>query len=414
MNDVGKRIEELRKKKGLSRPAFCDDESGLSVRQLARIEKGEFHPTLKTLEHIAEKLEIPAYILMPDYQELPERYKEIKYFLLHHPDYGDKELQEQKDAYFDEIFEDFYDNLPRDEQIMIDCLQAIDQVRAGQNSLYGQGVLENSFDSLVDIEPFHTSTLLKSRLYFLCALMDGLNSGFIKETTQEEIVLLFKKLCHQIEETELEDLYLLRDALFAALCCLELVGEFSYFKMAVDKLNYIMNRTRDFQKKPLILMVEWKYYIQCDFNEANRKYQEAKVVAQIFGNEELITSLDREWQEDIKKYIEIAKKKKIPYKMIDSLVCSGDIALVVVAKDAIEHEAGDEIVVTSKLEMCHLKHLPDIYYEAMESPICDFHLNIIKEEMPEYAKNYKELTFMDKLFGSKCPICQKLGGKKRG
>ena len=234
---------------------------------------------------------------------MPERYKEIKYFLLHHPDYGDKELQEQKDAYFDEIFEDFYDNLPRDEQIMIDCLQAIDQVRAGQNSLYGQGVLENSFDSLVDVEPFHTSTLLKSRLYFLCALMDGLNSGFIKETTQEEIVLLFKKLCHQIEETELEDLYLLRDALFAALCCLELVGEFSYFKMAVDKLNYIMNRTRDFQKKPLILMVEWKYYIQCDFNEANRKYQEAKVVAQIFGNEELITSLDIEWQEDIKKYI---------------------------------------------------------------------------------------------------------------
>ena len=65
-----------------------------------------------------------------------------------------------------------------------------------------------------------------------------------------------------------------------------------------------MNRTRDFQKKPLILMVEWKYYIQCDFNEANRKYQEAKMVAQIFGNEELITSLDGEWKEDIKKYIQ--------------------------------------------------------------------------------------------------------------
>ena len=117
---------------------------------------------------------------------------------------------------------------------------------------------------------------------------------------------------------------------------------------------------------------------------------------------------------DIKKYIEIAKQKRVPYKMIDNLVFVGQIALVVVAKDAIVHEAGDEIVVTSKLEMCHLKHLPDIYYEAMESPICDFHLNIIKEEMPEYAKNYKELTFMDKLFGSKCPICQKLGGKKRG
>ena len=117
---------------------------------------------------------------------------------------------------------------------------------------------------------------------------------------------------------------------------------------------------------------------------------------------------------DIKKYIEIAKQKRVPYKMIDNLACVGQIALVVVAKDAIVHEAGDEIVVTSKLEKCHLKHLPDVYFEAMESAVCDFHLDIIKKEMPEYAKNYKELTFMDKLFGSKCPICQKLGGKKRG
>ena len=117
---------------------------------------------------------------------------------------------------------------------------------------------------------------------------------------------------------------------------------------------------------------------------------------------------------DIKKYIEIAKQKRVPYKMIDNLACVGQIALVVVAKDAIVHEDGDEIVVTSKLEKCHLKHLPDVYFEAMESAVCDFHLDIIKKEMPEYAKNYKELKFMDKLFGLKCPICQKLGGKKRG
>ena len=112
-------------------------------------------------------------------------------------------------------------------------------------------------------------------------------------------------------------------------------------------------------------------------------------------------------------YYEIEKALE-PYKMIDNLLCEGQIALVVVAKDAITHEDGDEIVVTSKLETCHIKHLPDVYYEAMESAICDFHMNIINKEMPEYAKNYKNLTFMDKLLGSKCPICQKLGGKKRG
>ena len=41
-------------------------------------------------------------------------------------------------------------------------------------------------------------------------------------------------------------------------------------------------------------------------------------------------------------------------------------------------------------------------------------MDIIKKEMSEYEKKYKELNFLDKLFGAKCPICQKLGGKKRG
>ena len=98
-----------------------------------RIEKGEFRPTIKTLEYIAERLEIPSYVLMPDYKELPKRYQELKYFLLRHPDYGDKELQEQKEEYFDEIFETFYDDLPRDEKVLVDCLQAIDEVRATSN-----------------------------------------------------------------------------------------------------------------------------------------------------------------------------------------------------------------------------------------------------------------------------------------
>ena len=120
MNELGEKVRLLREEKGLSRPVFCGDESELSVRQLVRIEKGEFRPTIKTLEYIADRLEIPSYVLMPDYKELPKRYQELKYFLLHHPDYGDKELQEQKEEYFDEIFENFYDALPRDEKMIVD------------------------------------------------------------------------------------------------------------------------------------------------------------------------------------------------------------------------------------------------------------------------------------------------------
>ena len=117
---------------------------------------------------------------------------------------------------------------------------------------------------------------------------------------------------------------------------------------------------------------------------------------------------------NIKKYIEIAKKKGMSYKMIDSLEYSGDIALVVAAKDAIEHGENDNILVQPKLEVIKQKNLPEIYYKSMEKCICEFHLDIVRKELPNYIKNYKEIGFLDKLFGSKCPICQKLGGKKRG
>jgi len=185
MNDLGEKVRLLREEKGLSRPVFCGDESELSVRQLVRIEKGEFRPTIKTLEYIANRLDIPSYVLMPDYKELPKRYQELKYFILHHPDYGDKELQEQKEEYFDEIFEYFYDDLPRDEKVLVDCLQAIDAVRATGNSLYGTSVIEDSLQYLLSRDVYRAEDLLKLRLYFLCQLMDGLNEGEIKKSEHE-------------------------------------------------------------------------------------------------------------------------------------------------------------------------------------------------------------------------------------
>ena len=302
MNDLGEKVRLLREGKGLSRPVFCGDESELSVRQLVRIEKGEFRPTIKTLEYIANRLDIPSYILMPDYKELPKRYQELKYFLLHHPDYGDKELQEQKEEYFDEIFEYFYDDLPRDEKVLVDCLQAIDAVRATSNSLYGESVLENGLQDLLSRDVYKAEDLLRLRLYFVCNLMDGLKVGEIKESEYENILYFHEKLSSQIDKIEFDCLDLLRDSLLASLTCIEIMGLFHYFKRAVETLNIIGQKTRDFQKQPIVLMLEWKYYIQTDYDTAKQKYEEAKMMARMFGNEKLIVSLDNEWAEDLERY----------------------------------------------------------------------------------------------------------------
>lgn len=302
INELGDKVRLLREEKGLSRPVFCGDESELSVRQLVRIEKGEFRPTIKTLEYIAERLEIPSYVLMPDYKELPKRYQELKYFLLHHPDYGDEELQEQKEEYFDEIFENFYDDLPRDEKMIVDCLQAIDEVRATDNEQYGIALLDESFEELWNQREFSFSDLLKIRLYFLCSYLENIKKGQLSISEQQKLQLMFQKVCNNVENSSTDDLFLVRDVLFAGLGSCELLNDLELFKLAVEKLNWISEKTRDFQKQPIVLMVEWKYYIQTDYDTAKQKYEEAKMMARMFGNEQLIVSLDKEWTEDLERY----------------------------------------------------------------------------------------------------------------
>ena len=302
MNELGEKVRILREEKGLSRPVFCGDESELSVRQLVRIEKGEFRPTIKTLEYIADRLDIPSYVLMPDYKELPKRYQELKYFLLHHPDYGDKELQEQKEEYFDEIFECFYDDLPRDEKVIVDCLQAIDAVRATDNEQYGIALLDESFEELWNQREFSFSDLLKIRLYFLCSYLENIKKGQLSISEQQKLQLMFQKVCNNVENSGTDDLFLVRDVLFAGLGSCELLNDLELFKLAVEKLNWISEKTRDFQKQPIVLMVEWKYYIQTDYETAKQKYEEAKMMARMFGNEQLIVSLDNEWSEDLERY----------------------------------------------------------------------------------------------------------------
>lgn len=302
MNSFGEKVRGLREEKGLSRPVFCGDESELSVRQLVRIEKGEFRPTIKTLEYIADRLEIPSYVLMPDYKELPKRYQELKYFLLHHPDYGDKELQEQKEEYFDEIFECFYDDLPRDEKMIVECLQAIDEVRATDNEQYGIALLDESFEELWNQREFSFSDLLKIRLYFLCSYLENIKKGQLSISEQTKLQSMFQKVCNNVENSGTDDLFLVRDVLFAGLGSCELLNDLELFKLAVEKLNWISEKTRDFQKQPIVLMVEWKYYIQTDYDTAKQKYEEAKMMARMFGNEKLIVSLDKEWSEDLERY----------------------------------------------------------------------------------------------------------------
>ena len=115
----------------------------------------------------------------------------------------------------------------------------------------------------------------------------------------------------------------------------------------------------------------------------------------------------------IKKYLDMAKNKHVSCKMMDNLLNTGEVCLVVASDDALNHPLENPII-ESKIEKIREKNLPDIYYKAMGNKICDFHSDIIEKEIPEYRNYYGKIEFLDSLFGTKCPICQKIGGKKRG
>ena len=108
--------------------------------------------------------------------------------------------------------------------------------------------------------------------------MDGLNVGEIKESEHETILCFHDKLISQVDKIEFDCLDLLRDSLLASLACIEIMGLLHYFKRAVETLNKIGQKTRDFQKQPIVLMLEWKYYIQTDYETAKQQRDRKSVV----------------------------------------------------------------------------------------------------------------------------------------
>ena len=150
------------------------------------------------------------------------------------------------------------------------------------------------------------------------------------------------------------------------------------------------------------------------FDEVNEKgiYNE---IEKALGDKEakkMIVSREVDFK-CIKKYLDIAKSKHISCKMMDNLLNTGEVCLVVASDDALNHPLENPIV-ESKIEKIRGKNLPDIYYKAIGNKLCSFHSDIIEKEIPEYKDYYGKIEFLDSLFGTKCPVCQKLGGKKRG
>lgn len=113
----------------------------------------------------------------------------------------------------------------------------------------------------------------------------------------------------------------------------------------------------------------------------------------------------------LKPYIEVAEKINLRFTLIDALNFVGDVGLVVVSKDAMDNKNNDVVLDTIEQKFKNAG-LSEAYPKNFGKKICRKHYKLLSERLPLFKGSFKEFSFMDKILGHVCPICEE--ERKRG
>lgn len=162
--DFGHRLRELRLAQGLTKEEFCEGDEVLSVRQLTRIETGKSQPKLETLEHLARRLNMSLSELLGERTvglDLPIEYLNLKYQLMHATSLDKPNNLMRLDEKLGKIIDVYYDDLPVDEQRVVDILQSkLYSYTSKTHQKFGMSILEKSLPSLCEKRVYTINDLL--------------------------------------------------------------------------------------------------------------------------------------------------------------------------------------------------------------------------------------------------------------
>ena len=278
--EIGKRIRTLRTEKGLSREAFCGDEKELTVRQLGRIETGNNLPSLAKLDYIAGVLGIPMSQLIDEGMIIvPKEYLKLKTKLIRQSIHGDEEKIRQREAIFEDIQERFYDQLPEDEQVAVEVLQAIDDVYVSENAEFGEGLIEEYFNQTLLQTEYSVNDLLILYLYFLSNAISFKRNDDVLKKVRNNIVTI-------IDCSDNTYMHLLQRVLIAILLYQMRNEYYENISVIFSFLREIMMEIQDSTLKPTVDYFEAKYYLYGEKNKekALQYYEKAISGAEFFND----------------------------------------------------------------------------------------------------------------------------------
>ncbi|KXT77243.1 Transcriptional regulator [Streptococcus sp. DD13] len=224
--------------------------------------------------------------------------------MLRRPTYGNEELLEKKDQVFREIYDDYYDNLPVEEQMAIDAYSSGLDILRTEDAVYGNEIIHRHFYEIYEKEFYTINDLIVIRLFIIW--LDTSHQQQTNDVSKNMVYLenLAEKLPKQRDNYDLEEVFVLRDLL------INLIIQMGRFQLKLEKLpelfdvvEDIMEESHDLQKKPVLLQLKWTYYLKVkdNYEEAYRCYQDALQLTQLLGDAHLKALLESVWEKDTKK-----------------------------------------------------------------------------------------------------------------
>ncbi|HEP2983020.1 TPA: transcriptional regulator Rgg4/ComR, partial [Streptococcus pyogenes] len=280
LEHFGGKVKVLRLEKRISREDLCGDESELSVRQLARIELGQSIPSLSKVIFIAKALNVSVgYLTDGADLELPKRYKELKYLILRTPTYMDDGKLQVREEQFDEIFEDYYDKLPEEEKIIIDCLQATLDTLLSENTNFGIDLLQEYFNQIKTKVRFRQNDLILLELYLAYLDIEGMDGQYSDKIFYDS---LLDNLSEQFEQFELDELFIVNKIIIDISSLSLKNNRLDNLEKAIEMSQKIMAKIQDWNRMPILKLIEWKYFLikQKDIIKAEQSFMKACLFAQ--------------------------------------------------------------------------------------------------------------------------------------
>ncbi|HEP4138240.1 TPA: transcriptional regulator Rgg4/ComR, partial [Streptococcus pyogenes] len=291
LEHFGGKVKVLRLEKRISREDLCGDESELSVRQLARIELGQSIPSLSKVIFIAKALNVSVgYLTDGADLELPKRYKELKYLILRTPTYMDDGKLQVREEQFDEIFEDYYDKLPEEEKIIIDCLQATLDTLLSENTNFGIDLLQEYFNQIKTKVRFRQNDLILLELYLAYLDIEGMDGQYSDKIFYDS---LLDNLSEQFEQFELDELFIVNKIIIDISSLSLKNNRLDNLEKAIEMSQKIMAKIQDWNRMPILKLIEWKYFLikQKDIIKAEQSFMKACLFAQMTADQYLENKL---------------------------------------------------------------------------------------------------------------------------